>query len=52
MAEPMCEGDAHYFWTEDDEPTPAYCECLCQEVTWGQMDELLQLTTMWDLTHG
>lgn len=51
----MCQFDAaeeclvHIFDVEDDVLTPREQRCDCGEVTWGEMDDLLTLTTMWAL---
>ena len=43
-----CDDPLHLWEIEDDEPTPRYAYCLCGEHTWGEMDDLLMLTDMWE----
>ena len=45
-----CSENAHYFDSDDDGSVPPYRECLCGEVTWQEMDDLLMLTKMLEIT--
>jgi len=47
-ADIQCVDTDHVFEIEEDSPTPRYRECLCGEHTWGEMDDLLMLTEMWE----
>lgn len=45
-----CGDTVHIFETEEGEPTPRDRKCLCGDHTWGEMDDLLTLTEMWEAT--
>jgi hypothetical protein len=38
----------HVFECEDGEVTPRDRRCACERATWGEMDDLLTLTEMWE----
>ena len=38
----------HIFEANESEPTPRDRRCDCRDATWGEMDDLLTLTEMWE----
>lgn len=48
----MCKGTLHIFETEEIEAmTPPERRCECGSHTWGEMDDLLILNNMWEVTR-